>query len=341
MPKSAQWPNPAAFLPREPDGPSETCCYGAQTVKLLLVVNATASSVTPRVRTVIAKALAADHDLEVVNTDQRGHASRLAAEAARSGTDVVVVLGGDGTLNEAANGLVGSRTALAAVPGGATNVFARSLGLPNDAVEATGQLLTALDERSVEKVGLGSVNGRYFLFHTGIGFDAAVVERVERRSHLKRFAGHPWFAWSALATWLRHYDHRAPRFAVHLGDGRVIDDGFLALCLNTDPYTYFGPRALSVAPLATLNRPLSILTLRSLRFRVALGLVLRAMRGGTAPARSRWVVLADDEESVTISGYGPVPHQVDGEYLGLAETFEVRHHPTALHLVVPRPSSDA
>ena len=308
-------------------------------MKLLLVVNATASSVTARVRTVIAKALAADHDVEVVDTNQRGHASRLAADAAAGGADVVVVLGGDGTLNEAANGLVGSSTALAALPGGSTNVFARTVGLPNDAVEATGALLAALEERSVQRVGLGSVNGRYFLFHVGIGFDAAVVERVERRSHLKRVAGHPWFAWSALTTWFRHYDHRVAAFAVHLGDGTVIDDGYLTLCLNTDPYTYFGPRALSVAPHASLDRPLSVLTLRSLRLGVALGLVARALRGGDAAGHSRWVELADNQESLTVAAYRPVPHQVDGEYLGLAESFTVRHHPEVLDLVVP-PSAD-
>lgn len=145
-------------------------------------MNAAASSVTARTRVVIAKALASDHDVRVADTSERGHATRLALEAADRGDDAVVVLGGDGTLNEAANGLAGSDTALASVPGGSTNVFARAIGLPNDAVEATGVLLDALARRSVQRVGLGAVNGRYFLFHLGVGFDAAVVAQVERRA---------------------------------------------------------------------------------------------------------------------------------------------------------------
>ena len=149
-------------------------------MRVLLVVNASASSVTPRTRVVIAKALAADHSVEVAETSRRGHASRLAQGAAASGVDVVVVLGGDGTVNEAANGLAGSSTALGVLPGGSTNVFARTIGCPNDPIEATGQLLAALSRRSIRRVGLGSANGRYFLFHAGIGFDAAVVEQVER-----------------------------------------------------------------------------------------------------------------------------------------------------------------
>ena len=84
------------------------------TVRLLLVVNSSASSVTARGRVVITKALSADHDVTVAETTRRGHATRLAQGAAADGVDVVVVLGGDGTLNEAANGLAGTDTALAA-----------------------------------------------------------------------------------------------------------------------------------------------------------------------------------------------------------------------------------
>src|SRR5687768_11921903 len=153
-------------------------------MRVLLLVNASASSVTARTRVMIAKALSADHTVEVAETSRRGHATRLAQGAAADGVDVVVVLGGDGTLNEAANGLAGSSTALAPLPGGSTNVFARTIGLPDDPVEATQLLLEALAAGSIRRVGLGSVNGRYFLFHVGMGFDAAVVQQVERRSSL-------------------------------------------------------------------------------------------------------------------------------------------------------------
>ena len=161
--------------------------YGPSRVRLLLLVNSSASSVTARGRVVIQKALSADHDV----TRRRDQPARPrhppGPGRGRDGVDVVVVLGGDGTLNEAANGLAGTDTALAALPGGSTNVFARTIGLPNDPIEATGALLDGLGRRAGSStVGLGSVNGRYFLFHVGIGFDAAVVEQVERRAQLKR-----------------------------------------------------------------------------------------------------------------------------------------------------------
>src|SRR5579864_2134994 len=124
-------------------------------MRLLLIVNTSASSVTPRGRVVIQKALGADCDVHMVETSRRGHATRLAQGAAAEGIDVVVALGGDGTLNEAANGLAGTPTALGVLPGGSTNVFARSIGFTNDPIEATGELLAALNRKSLQRVPLG------------------------------------------------------------------------------------------------------------------------------------------------------------------------------------------
>ena len=171
-------------------------------------MNTAASSVTGRRRVLIHKALSADHEVRLIATQRRDHASKLARSAAGDGADAVVVLGGDGTLNEAANGLAGSDTVLAVLPGGSTNVFARILGLPDDPIDAVAELLDALDRSSIEPIGLGSVNGRYFLFHCGIGFDAAVVAEVERRGPWKRWAGHPLFIYAAATTWLRGVDRR-------------------------------------------------------------------------------------------------------------------------------------
>ena len=191
-------------------------------MKLLLLLNPSASSVTARARVVIRKALSADHEVTVAETSRRGHALRLAQDAAAGDIDTVVVLGGDGTLNEAANGLAGTDTALGVVPGGSTNVFARTIGMADDPIEAAGQLLGALERDSCRRIGLGSVNGRYFLFHVGMGFDAAVVAQVERRAALKRYAGHPLFVYAGFTTWLRHYDRGRPRLAVHTPDGALV-----------------------------------------------------------------------------------------------------------------------
>ena len=309
--------------------------YGRAPVRIHLVVNPSASSVTARGRVVIAKALAADHHVTVVETARRGHATRLARAAAEDGVDVVVVLGGDGTLNEAANGLAGTPTALAPLPGGSTNVFARTLGLPDDPIEATGSLLDALAADSIRRVGMGAVNGRYFLFHTGIGFDAAVVAAVERRGALKRWANHVLFAWAALTTWVRGYDRSRPRFSVHIDGRPATDDAMFSICLNTDPYTYVGTRPFTLAPDATLDRPLTIVTLRSLDLLPLARILGSALGSGRRLRHDRQVAYETDVVHAEITGFGPIPIQVDGDYLGDVEHIDLRHEPDVLSLVVP------
>ena len=305
-------------------------------MRVLLVVNSSASSVTARGRVVIAKALSADHEVTVAETTRRGHATRLARGAATSGFDVVAVLGGDGTLNEAANGLAGTSTALAPLPGGSTNVFARTLGLPDDPIEATGGLLDSLAHGSIRRVGLGSVNGRYFLFHVGVGFDAAVVAEVERRGSWKRWASHALFAWAALSTWARHYDRSRPRFAVHIDGSPTVDDGFFTVCLNTDPYTFLGSRPFTLAPEATLDSALSVVTVRTLRAVPLVSLVASALGSGRLLRSSRHVDHRQQVTSAVIDAYGPVPYQVDGDHLGEVEHLRFRYEPAIMDLVVPQ-----
>ena len=304
-------------------------------MRVLLLVNASASAVTARARVVIQKALAADHDVKVAETSRRGHATRLAQGAAASGADVVVVLGGDGTLNEAANGLAGSHTALGVLPGGSTNVFARTIGMANDPIEATGQLVSALASGSRRRIGLGSANGRYFLFHVGIGFDAAVVEQVEKRGALKRYAGHPLFVWAAVVTWARHFDRRRPRFAVRYEDGTLIDDGYFGICLKTSPYTYLGNRPLRIGRSANLDSKLVMVTFRSLTLPTLLGAAASALGSGRHIRRDRRIDEHADVDGFTITGHGPVPYQLDGDYLGEVEQLALRYEPDSLELVVP------
>lgn len=302
----------------------------------MLIVNPSASSVTARGRVLINKALSADHEVTLCETTRRGHATRLAQGAADEGYDVVVVLGGDGTLNEAANGLAGSATALATLPGGSTNVFARTLGLPDDPLDATVVILEALAGRSIRRIGLGAVNGRRFLFHVGIGFDAAVVADVERRGSLKRWANHVLFGWSAFVTWLNGYERRRPRFRVKVDDIADGDNGVFAVCLNTNPYSYVGTRPFNVDTGATLDSALSVVTLRSLDLLPTISLITSALGSGEALRRSHNVAFHREVHSATIEGYGQFPHQVDGDYLGEVDRLEIRFEPEALALVIPR-----
>ena len=315
-----------------------------RSLRLLLIVNTSASSVKPRARVMIRKALAEHHTVTLAETTRRGHAARLAQDAAASGVDVVVVLAGDGTLNEAANGLARTSTALAVLPGGSTNVFARTIGVVHDPVDATAQLLATLARRSFRQLGLGSVNGRYFLFHVGAGFDAAVVAQVERRAALKRYVGHSLFVYAAFATWLRHYDRSRPRMAVEFefpdGDS-VVDDAYMTLCLNSNPYTYLGRRPLNVAPDASLDRGLVAVTFRTMSLVSLLAAAGSALGSGRALRGQRRIDYRPDLDRLTIVGHGPFPYQVDGDYLGHAERLELRHEPDALSVVSPIPERPA
>lgn len=304
-------------------------------MRVLLIVNATASSVTARRRVIIQKALGADHDLEVAETSRRGHAARLARGAAAEGVEVVAVLAGDGTLNEAADGLVGTDTAIAPLPGGSTNVYARSLGIPDDPVEAAGELLDALERKSFRRIGLGRIGDRHFLFHCGVGFDAAVVEAVERRAAFKRYAAHPLFVLAAFDTWLRTYDHSHGRFAVTFPDGETVPDATFLIISKVSPYTYLGHRPITVAPAANLASALSFTVVRSRHTPSILSVAARAFLSTKALHRQRDVVQRDGVGAATITSDEPFPYQVDGDFLGDVRRLDIAYVPDALTLVAP------
>lgn len=307
-------------------------------MRITLIINPFASSVTQRVRVRIGQLLSADHDLSVVETTKGGHAVRLAHGAGKAGADVVIALGGDGTINEVANGLLGTSVAAVPLPGGSTNVFARSLGFPNDPVAATTDLLAALDAGSVQTVGVGVAGepgaGRAFLFHAGLGFDASVVDRVERRGPLKRVLGHPLFIAAALSTW-RQTDRHRPWFSMVADDGRRMVDATMAVALNTRPYTFLGSRPLDLAPEADLHEPLSLVALDSLAANRLVPAAYRALAGKGEVGKGRGVGHWPGVDGVEIQGYRPFPYQLDGEFIGMTDRLRIEHRPACLRLVVP------
>lgn len=310
-------------------------------VRVTLIVNPFASSVNHRTRVRIQQMLADQHELTVVETTKGGHAIRLAHGAERAGADVIIALGGDGTINEVANGVLGDRheaaggAAIVPLPGGSTNVFARSLGYPNDPVEATAVLVEALKVRSFELANVGIANGRAFLFHVGSGFDAAVVDRVERRGPLKRYAGHPLFVAAALATWIRGVDRGNPWFSVDTDDGRSNDGAHLVIALNNNPYTYLGSKPLDLAPEASLQGPLSLVTLRSLALHhlgsAAFGALQSDKGVSDGGSTSHWPGVT----GATITGFRPFPYQMDGEFMGKTTELRIEHRQNAVTLVMP------
>ncbi|MFV0307431.1 MAG: diacylglycerol/lipid kinase family protein [Desertimonas sp.] len=306
----------------------------------MLVVNSFASSVTARNTVVVHRRLSEHHDVELVETNRRGHATRFAHDAARRGIDAVITFGGDGTLNEVATGIAGTETALGVLPGGSTNVFARTIGLVNDPVIAVDQLVAGIDAADVRTIGLGQVNGRFFCFHTGVGFDAAVVAAVERRASLKRWFGHPLFITAGLTTWADGYDRRRAHFRV-MADGHSTD-GFFTIVLNTNPYTYLGNRPLDLSSEATFDRGLVAITFRSLRASALIGSIAGALRGGGVRPGEHVAEWTDLDrlsiETIDTPGGAPFPYQVDGDYLGEIDRLEFRHVPEAIRLVWPGPA---
>jgi diacylglycerol kinase family enzyme len=303
-------------------------------MRVLLLVNATASSVTARKRVMIRKLLAGDHEVEVAETSRRGHATRLAQAAANDGFDVVAVLAGDGTLNEAADGLLHTATALAPLPGGSTNVYARTLGYPNDALDATAVLLASLTRRATKRIGVGRANRRPFLFNTGIGFDAAVIRRVERYGELKRYLSHPLHVAAAVEAFFRK-EGTQTRVDIELDSGETIEGVRFAIVSKTDPYTFLGRLPLRVAPGAGLDRPLALTAFRALDMITLLGGAGSAMHKGEFLAHRKGVDHRADVHRLIVRDGTPFPYQVDGDDVGNTPQLDIEYEPDALTIVVP------
>jgi diacylglycerol kinase family enzyme len=339
--------------------------------RMLIIVNPYASTVSENLRHLVVHALQGRFEVDAVDTEARGHATEICREAAHEGYDVVVAFGGDGTINEVANGLLGSPTPLTCLPGGSTNVFCKMLGIPGELVDATEHLLGLADHWCPRKVDLGVVNGRCFTFASGLGLDASVVQRVDSNPHLKARLGPWYFTWVAVTTFARRYLVRPPRLIAVIADEpsrsdpsanrsseadpgwyrRLTDrrfgrrarrhaenrlEGVTALVQNGSPFTYF------------LNRPIEIIEDVSLESGSLSGAVLHRARPIDMPsiawrafsrrarlARHRQISSFRDVTELTVrtADEEPLPLQVDGDYLG--EVAEARYSilPQALNVL--------
>jgi diacylglycerol kinase family enzyme len=301
--------------------------------RAVLITNPEATTVTTRTRDVIARALASDLVVDVAETKRRGHAQHLAAGAVHEGYDLVLVLGGDGTLNEALNGVAGTETPLGVLPGGGTNVFARTHRIPEDPVEATAALLERLREGTAPKrINLGLVNGRYFGFIAGVGFDAAVVRQVERRFRMKKAIGEWYFVSRAVRTYFFNYNTREAPITIRLPDGTEHTGLRVAIAGNSNPFTFLGERPFQVTPLADAERGLDVTGVRSLKLHHVLRFVWRAFGSG-GQIHLRNVVGLHDLDRFDVIGAHPLPLQLDGDYVGEESRFEFSSAPSALNLI--------
>jgi diacylglycerol kinase family enzyme len=306
-------------------------------MRALLVVNPKATATTERMRDVLAHALASETKLDVVQTQARGHATSLARQAVVDGLDVVVALGGDGTVNEVVNGLladgpVPGQPALAVVPGGNANVFARALGLPGNPVEATSQLLDALRTDRRRTVGLGQADERWFTFCAGLGLDAEVVRRVERKRADGRKATPGLFVRQGVQQFFLHGRRREPAITVH-ADGLEPTRIGLALVCNSDPWTYLGPRPVRPCPTASFEDGLDLFGLRSLGTLTTLRHLRQILSAHPRP-HGKAVFALHDVTGFRLTADRPMALQVDGDDLGDRSEVVFRGVPGALDVVV-------
>ena len=303
--------------------------------RMLIIVNPYATTVSDRLRNLVVHALQSRYDVTAFDTERQGHATELVREAADEGFEVVVAFGGDGTLNEAANGLAGTDIPLTHLPGGSTNVVCKMLGVPGEIVDATEHLLRLADDWQPRRIDLGRAAGRYFVASAGYGLDAAVTRAVDLKPALKHRYGEWYFTWAAVRTFFRHYLVRPPKVELETDAGQRLK-GIDAILQNGDPYTYFDVRPLRVAENSRLDSgrlagamlhratPLDVPTVAYRLFSRRHRLVDHRQITGFSDVRS--------VRARTLDGRR-LPLQLDGDWVGDFSEVEFSVRPDALSVV--------
>ncbi len=307
-------------------------------MRAMVVVNHKATTTTPRTLDVMLSALRHDFKLEVEETDHRGHAIELGRAARADEVDLVLVLGGDGTINEIVNGLLSEEAGppvpkLAIVPGGSTNVLARNLGIPSDPVEATGLLLDAVRSGRSRPLGLGRLDDRWFTFCAGAGFDADVVRAVEERRAEGRKSTNVLYARIAVRRFFAQEHRKHGAMTLERPGVAPVEGIALAIVTNTAPWTYLGKRPVNPTPQASFDEGLDLFALTKLSLPRTLRHVAEITLATRRGARGSDVLLLHDQTEMVLRAERPIPVQVDGDYLGERTLLTLRSRPHALDVV--------
>jgi diacylglycerol kinase family enzyme len=315
-------------------------------MRALLVVNPKATTTSERSRDVLVRALRSAVDLTVEYTIRRGHAATLARAAAESGVDVVVTLGGDGTVNEAVNGLMSAESALAGisgppahalpalavVPGGSTNVFARALGLPGDWVDGTSVILDGLRDGRHRVIGLGRADDRYFTFAAGVGLDAAVVRRVEQARLRGRTSTPGLYFRSIVGHFVTGDDRKNPPITLERPGEPAETELGTVIVQNTAPWTYLGDRPINPNPGASFDRGLDVLALRRLAV-LSTSRTMAQLATRKGDPHGKQVLQLHDQAEFTVVASRPQAFQLDGDYLGERQKVHFVSVPEALRVI--------
>jgi diacylglycerol kinase family enzyme len=312
-------------------------------VRAVLIVNPNATSTTPAGRDLLAHALESRVKLTVTHTDHRGHAVEIASDAAREGVDVVIVHGGDGTVNEVVNGILGqtgatgAAPAVAVVPGGSANVFARALGINPDPIEATNQLVDLLSDyrrrKSWRRIGLMDCGERWCVFTAGMGVDGDVVAAVEAQRDKGRNVTASRYIRVAVREMLANA-RREPALTLHLPDREPVSGVHFAFVSNSSPWTYANTRPVWTNPTTTFETGLGLFATTSMNVWANLGLV-RRMLSKSPDIKARHLIRDDDLRWLRVTSDTPVACQIDGDFLGPREAMTFTAVPDALGVVAP------
>jgi diacylglycerol kinase family enzyme len=323
-----------------PATPAVPLTPDAEKKRMLIIVNPYATTVSDRLKNLVVYALQARYEVEAVDTEAAEHAIEIGREARDGVYDIVVAFGGDGTLNELANGLAGTDVPVSVLPGGSTNVVCRTLGIPNDVVDATEHLIGLADDFRPRNIDLGRCNGRHFVFACGVGLDATVVKRVDAHPLLKARARQWYYTWATITGFYRHYLREPVRLELEV-DGET-HEGVTAIAQNSDPFTYFADIPIRICDDVGLNDgTLSMALLQRAKQRDMLPIATRVLNRRLHLSRHRQIDEFDDigeafVRSISSDQDGqlrPFPVQVDGDYIGEHTELRFSVAPGALTVV--------
>jgi len=303
--------------------------------RMLVIVNPVATTMSARLRNLVVAALHGRYEVDAVDTTARGHATEICREAAGEGYDVVVSFGGDGTVNEVANGLAGAQTPMTCLPGGATNVLCKMLGIPADIVDATEHLLGLADDWHPRRIDLGTANGRAFTYSSGFGLDAAVVKRIEASPELKRHRLREYFfVYAAVETALRHYMRNPPRMDVEVAGER--SSAIATVVQNGAQFTFLDDKPIFLAQGGGLESgSLAGIALRGVSPRDIPSIALRLLSARRSVVGHRQIHAfsgVDGLRCVSADGRA-IPLHVDGDHVGDVTEVVFAIRPGALGVV--------
>jgi YegS/Rv2252/BmrU family lipid kinase len=261
--------------------------------------------------------------VELCPTQYAGHATYLARDAAAQGYDIVAAAGGDGTVNEVVNGLVNTQTALAVLPIGTVNIWARELGLSMDIQQAADAFLQA----RLEQIDVGRAGDRYFLLMAGIGFDAAVTAEI-RSDEKKRFGAIAYLKQAVQLAW----QFRGSRAKIYL-DGRRIRGCVLMVVIGNSQL--YGGVVKFTSHAVVDDGVLDVCVIKGQNMLVA---PLRLFSVFAKQFNRGQAVEYYQAQQIQIRGKQHLPVQVDGDYLG-STPLTVSVVPAGLWALVP-PSAD-